>query len=282
MSRVEMIKSNVINFVNPKLVYFSNSFQLACMIGAVTFVCWVIAWAAMANASTTAEVTSVGDENAHYRFMMAVQEEGADLCLKASMVMRNGNPGQVNAGCLPRQNMFEQDKMPKWTQEWTKLQPLKWCEDGMAWGRDDMCKSFKCAPCDSGRGAQGGIQPDGSVSMFTWSKTIFPPGGSTFGSSLGYAAYIEVGATLLIVGCLLRSGSIKNHRPDFGLLSVSMEEMSTGKSQINELEKQFQLMKTAMTRAGIRIDEESPEQAAGSLRAIGKPAGESMPGMVNT
>ena len=78
-------------------------------------------------------------------------------------------------------------------------------------------------------------------------EPYWSPIGAPFGSTQrGNAAYIEVAATLLILGLLTRIGFVKNNRPDYGKLAVDME----GMQQLDKLIKRIESLEKGLTSAG--------------------------------
>lgn len=277
-------KDHFINFVSPKLVYFSKPLLLTIVISSITFVCWVIGFIFMMATPTISYQTSIGNEDDHARYMGVVHSGGQDICLLAALKLVNGDPGPESHFCWPRDALFDITKKDAWVQE-SGADNLKWCDGDRAWGKTNceektcvggMCRR-SCVPCDSGK---GGKNSDGSVSLFIWYTSSYPAGGSTFGASLGYASYIEIVATLLVITCLLKRGSIKNYRPDFSALAVDMEEMTKDKDKVKEFEKRLERVESNL---GIKFDPENPEEEnrearKHSLRVTADVQGNTLPG----
>eukprot|EP00746_Dinoflagellata_sp_MGD_P161264 gnl/MRDRNA2_/MRDRNA2_88344_c0_seq1.p1 gnl/MRDRNA2_/MRDRNA2_88344_c0~~gnl/MRDRNA2_/MRDRNA2_88344_c0_seq1.p1 ORF type:complete len:361 (-),score=40.04 gnl/MRDRNA2_/MRDRNA2_88344_c0_seq1:294-1376(-) len=275
-SKGARVASMFINFVNPKLSFFSRPLLLAVLIGGGTIVLLVNVFSIMMLNATTTMEKEIAADPAPFVFRNQAASN-ANFCLAG--VLKEGREY-----CIPDPIFFTLAHLETLPPEmkasyYANPEPLEWCETLDDYGRmptanekwafgKDVCESkgpFSEVPSDYCRPCPG----DGAVLHWYMYKTVHPSAGATLGSALGYATYIEVALTVVIVSLCVSCRCVKNQRPDFGLLAVSMDEMSSNKGEIENFRKRIEDLEARLQAA--EANGEAAKSA--SLRVAGSDNG---------
>lgn len=271
-------KEVFVNFVNPKLGFFNRPLLLACLVGIFTLAGFLVTFMMMVSNATVTLETDISEGNPN-AYVWRNTAGSVSYCLGAAILFEpTGKKIELQSYCMPREEVFtleenaeyfNKEKYPELEGYYSNPQPLQWCPDlaelggyvptaneKWAYGKD-MCEhkgpwekstDIRCPECPK----------YGAMTWYLY-RTEYPDPGTTLGAALGYAAYIEVVLTTIIVGTLLLCRIVKNTRPDFSLLSVSMEEMTKASNDLSDVQKELAAVKSALMEAGIKVREESVE-----------------------
>lgn len=210
---------------------------------------------------------STGSEEQHIVFQSNQKSEGNGICLRmAYTFMPYGSSEVTKEVCYPRKEVFDPEKVKTLRTSIdgvpysdiptaggpSSIQPVTWCE-GAKEHVDKLCSKEKeygkssCQPCDS----KPPPYENGNVGSWVWDIQVVAVQGTVLGSVLGYLGYFEVGITLIVLFLFLRCGVVKNYRPDFSLLKVSMDEDPV--REVREMQKKLKLLESALNSNGIKV-----------------------------
>lgn len=263
---MQAIQKGAINLVNPKLSAYDKPFMLAIAIGLLTAGGTLTLAVYMSNESEFEEtVMTLGSFDDHWRQFKQTQESFPDLCVDVAfdyMIVSDFNTLQIQE-CLP----------------WECSNPGDGCWHEF---KEVICKEYETKPGWDGKEYEIANYPDWqgnrsfvSSCSFTeltgmrfkksFKQSIF----TTIGAALGFAGYIEVLVSIFIIGLLSLVRLIHLIKPEWGALTVMMDEYSESSNGATKMSMQIAAIKKALDNAHINVDFDQVERELAKESAKG-------------
>ena len=226
-SRVEMIRGNFINFINPRLTIYSRPLLLAVLTLVMTVALTAAMFVWLVNdcktQTTVASSTQTGSKLEHMEMFRSARSGNIKtdhLTVNTSICLI----GAREMDAFPHPNFFPAVGTPYVvgyvpcgiSDQTVNEYGISWCSEAHRQRAITSCQQTagsNCRQCGDHVGT--GVQPVPVSSLpyvilatFTTFTKTCPSAHSAFGIALGYAAYIEVVATVCLVLLLRGTGMV--------------------------------------------------------------------------